>query len=32
MADIVISEFMDEDAVASLRAEFDVRYDPDLVD
>jgi (S)-sulfolactate dehydrogenase len=29
---IVISEFMDEDAVALLDAEFDVRYDPDLVD
>ena len=29
---IVISEFMDEDAVALLDAEFDVRYEPDLVD
>ena len=32
MADIVISEFMDEDAVAGLSAGFDVHYDPDLVD
>ena len=30
MADIVITEFMDPDAVESLRAGFDVRYDPDL--
>jgi (S)-sulfolactate dehydrogenase len=29
---IVISEFMDEDAVALLDAEFDVRYEPALVD
>ncbi|HYG44394.1 MAG TPA: hydroxyacid dehydrogenase [Bordetella sp.] len=29
---IVISEFMDEAAVAALRADFDVRYEPDLVD
>jgi (S)-sulfolactate dehydrogenase len=29
---IVISEFMDEDAVALLDAEFDVRYEPTLVD
>src|SRR3546814_3802926 len=29
---IVISEFMDEAAVATLRADFDVRYEPDLVD
>ncbi|MFN6999847.1 MAG: hydroxyacid dehydrogenase [Elioraea tepidiphila] len=29
---IVISEFMDEDAVALLRARFDVTYDPRLVD
>jgi (S)-sulfolactate dehydrogenase len=32
MADIVISEFMDEDAVAGLAAEFDTLYDPELVD
>ena len=30
MTDIVITEFMDEPAVNSLRADFDVRYDPDL--
>ena len=30
MTDIVITEFMDEPAVDSLRADFDVRYDPDL--
>ena len=30
MADIVITEFMDEPAVDSLRADFDVSYDPDL--
>ncbi len=30
MSDILITEFMDEDAVASLRAEFDVHYAPDL--
>ena len=29
---IVISEFMDEQAVDHLRAEFDVHYDPGLVD
>jgi len=29
---IVICEFMDEAAVDSLRAQFDVRYEPDLVD
>lgn len=29
---IVITEFMDEAAVDSLRASFDVRYDPALVD
>lgn len=32
MAEIVISEFMDEAAVEGLRAQFDVRYDPELVD
>lgn len=32
MADIVITEFMDEQAVAALAADFDVRYDPALVD
>lgn len=32
MKKIVISEFMDEAAVASLRASFDVLYDPQLVD
>lgn len=32
MPDIVISEFMDEDAVESLKAEFSVCYDPQLVD
>jgi (S)-sulfolactate dehydrogenase len=32
MRKIVISEFMDEAAVASLRASFDVLYDPQLVD
>ncbi len=31
-AKIVISEFMDEAAVAGLAARFDVRYDPELVD
>ena len=30
MADIVITEFMDTRAVDSLRADFDVHYDPDL--
>ncbi|WP_439579095.1 hydroxyacid dehydrogenase [Elioraea sp.] len=29
---IVISEFMDEDAVARLRARFEITYDPGLVD
>lgn len=32
MADIVISEFMDEGAVRSLSTDFDVIYDPGLVD
>lgn len=32
MADVVISEFMDEDAVADLGRGFDVHYDPTLVD
>lgn len=32
MAEIVITEFMDEAAVAGLRRDFDVRYDPALVD
>jgi len=32
MAEIVISEFMDEAAVEALREDFDVVYDPDLVD
>ncbi len=32
MPDIVISEFMDEAAVDSLRQQFDVLYDPALVD
>jgi (S)-sulfolactate dehydrogenase len=32
MADIVISEFMDQDAVDSLTGDFDVHYGPDLVD
>jgi (S)-sulfolactate dehydrogenase len=32
MAEIVISEFMDADSVASLAADFDVLYDPELVD
>lgn len=32
MADIVISEFMDEAAVADLKAGFDTLYDPTLVD
>ena len=30
MPDIVISEFMDDDAVAGLRREFSVVYEPDL--
>ncbi len=32
MADIVITEFMDEAAVDVLRHDFDVLYDPELVD
>jgi len=32
MPDIVISEFMDQGAVDSLAADFDVLYDPQLVD
>ena len=32
MPDIVISEFMDEDAVARLSARYDTLYDPALVD
>ena len=32
MAKIVISEFMDDTAVDSLKADFDVLYDPALVD
>ncbi|WP_142848133.1 hydroxyacid dehydrogenase [Telmatospirillum sp. J64-1] len=32
MSDIVISEFMDEAAVASLASDFRVLYDPSLVD
>lgn len=32
MADIVISEFMDQSAVDGLSDEFDVLYDPNLVD
>ena len=32
MSDIVISEFMDQAAVDSLAADFDVMYDPQLVD
>lgn len=31
MADIVISEFLDEEAVDRLTTDFDVFYDPDLV-
>ena len=30
MADIIITEFMDAPAVESLRADFDVHYDPEL--
>ena len=30
MTDILVTEFMDAPAVDSLRAEFDVHYDPDL--
>lgn len=32
MSTIVISEFMDENAVESLKQDFDTRYDPTLVD
>ena len=32
MVDVVISEFMDQAAVAGLADEFDVLYDPNLVD
>jgi len=32
MADIVITEFMDEQAVAALAADFDVLYEPTLVE
>jgi (S)-sulfolactate dehydrogenase len=32
MPDIVITEFMNEAAVADLSSDFDVLYDPDLVD
>lgn len=32
MPDIVVSEFMDEEAVESLRRDFSVYYDPQLVD
>ena len=32
MTDIVICEFMDQAAVDGLAAEFDVTYDPGLVD
>lgn len=32
MTDIIITEFMDEDAVDRLREAYDVRYDPALVD
>lgn len=32
MSKVVISEFMDESAVDSLRARFDVVYEPGLVD
>ena len=32
MPDIVISEFVDEAAVANLASDYDVFYDPDLVD
>ncbi len=32
MPDIVISEFMDQAAVDGLSADFDLHYDPDLVD
>ena len=32
MTDVVICEFMDQAAVDGLAAEFDVMYDPGLVD
>lgn len=32
MPDVVITEFMDDDAVAELSAKFDTLYDPNLVD
>ena len=32
MAEIVISEFIDLDAVKVLQSQFDVFYDPELVD
>ena len=32
MADIVITEFMDDAAVDTLRVDFDVLYDPGLAD
>jgi (S)-sulfolactate dehydrogenase len=32
MSDVIITEFMDEPAVAALAARFAVRYDPQLVD
>lgn len=32
MTDIIITEFMDDDAVERLRETYDVRYDPALVD
>ncbi len=32
MADIVITEFMDDESVSSLAGDFDVVYDPTLVD
>ena len=32
MVDIVISEFMDHAAVADLSQDFEVRYDPRLVE
>ncbi len=32
MADVVIAEFMDEDAVEALRRNYDVLYEPTLVD
>lgn len=32
MAEVVVAEFMDEAAVAELRAAFEVAYDPTLVD